>query len=370
MKSWFRHYIGAARDPKFMRVAMRSGETLERVIFVWDMLGESAAEVDRGGAYRVDAADIAYLLRCETGSIAAILAEFEAPDVRLTGSGIITKWVDRQGESAPVAAAELETCAGAGAAPATLRSRAYRERKRRRRGLGDSGDPELALQAAAHAPDTGAGEDDATLHATLATRATIARVIEEHRESSGAALHATLDATPATPKTLHATPEALHPVASALPPSPKKEFSPRTPLIEKTTPSPDPAGGAHARETPRNPSFEAECRRRVGQEPVVLAHDFHEITALLALGVTKEDVFAGIDNAMRRQNFRPYCWANLAGWARRAAKDRLAGAEKRVGDPFARAGPPRALRTNSFLAAAIRDQENAERSRGFDARAS
>lgn len=75
--------------------------------------------------------------------------------------------------------------------------------------------------------------------------------------------------------------------------------------------------------------LERECRDLVGQEPVLLAQDFHVIERLIEGGdVTPDDVKAGISAAMDRPNFRIRHWSQLEGWARGAAKDRLAGKSK------------------------------------------
>ena len=72
-----------------------------------------------------------------------------------------------------------------------------------------------------------------------------------------------------------------------------------------------------------------ECRNLVGQEPVLLAQDFHVIEGLVEGGtVTPDDVKAGIRAAMEKPNFRIRHWSQLEGWARGAAKDRLAGKSK------------------------------------------
>jgi hypothetical protein len=35
MSRWFRHYAGMMRDDKLVRVAIRSGQTIERVVWVY-----------------------------------------------------------------------------------------------------------------------------------------------------------------------------------------------------------------------------------------------------------------------------------------------------------------------------------------------
>jgi hypothetical protein len=46
---WFRHYAGMMRDDKLVRVAIRSGQAIERVCWIWGAILESAAEIDNGG---------------------------------------------------------------------------------------------------------------------------------------------------------------------------------------------------------------------------------------------------------------------------------------------------------------------------------
>lgn len=76
-------------------------------------------------------------------------------------------------------------------------------------------------------------------------------------------------------------------------------------------------------------TLEAECRQLVGEEPVLLALDFYEIEKLVESGdVTAADVKAGIRAALAAPNFRIRHWRQLAGWARGAAKERLAGKPK------------------------------------------
>ena len=104
-------------------------------------------------------------------------------------------------------------------------------------------------------------------------------------------------------------------------------------MLKQSQPHTDSPAAARARD------FESECRKKVGQEPVVVALDFHEITAIVGSEITQADVLAGIDAAMADPGFRPRHWKQLVGWARRATKDRLAIGAKHVGDAPARAGP-------------------------------
>ena len=59
MSRWFRHYAGLARDDKLVRAAMKSKQPVERVVWVWCAILESAAEIDDGGRYELDHAECA-----------------------------------------------------------------------------------------------------------------------------------------------------------------------------------------------------------------------------------------------------------------------------------------------------------------------
>ncbi|MCC0808569.1 hypothetical protein FPV16_20560 [Methylobacterium sp. W2] len=112
MSRWFRHYAGLTTDPKFGGVARRSKASRERVVFVWCCLLESAAEVNEGGRFAIDADSIADVLSCETAEVQAILDQMEASG--LLADSRVGKWADRQFES--------DTSAS--------RTRRYREKKR------------------------------------------------------------------------------------------------------------------------------------------------------------------------------------------------------------------------------------------------
>lgn len=111
MSRWFRHYAGMVDDDKLADIAVGTGQTLERVAFVWSKILESAAEKNSAGAFCVSAKAIAYRLRCETQPVADILREMES--CGLIKDERVAKWVERQFESDTSAA----------------RTRAYRERK-------------------------------------------------------------------------------------------------------------------------------------------------------------------------------------------------------------------------------------------------
>lgn len=76
--------------------------------------------------------------------------------------------------------------------------------------------------------------------------------------------------------------------------------------------------------------------------PVAIDPNPTPVLSLLNEGLTRDDIERGIANAFEKGDFRPRFWSQLVGWARRAAKDRLAQAPKRAGGsaPAATASPP------------------------------
>jgi hypothetical protein len=94
---WFRHYAGMMRDDKLVRVAIRSGQTIERVCWVWAAILESAAEIDDEGRYDFDAAEAAYFLRADQSDVDAI--ETGLADAGRVAAGAVVKWGDRQYQS-------------------------------------------------------------------------------------------------------------------------------------------------------------------------------------------------------------------------------------------------------------------------------
>jgi hypothetical protein len=91
---WFRHYAGMMRDDKLVRVAIRSKQTIERVAWVWGAILESASEIDDGGRYDLDAAEIAYFLRADESDVDAILGALS--DACRVADSHVVKWGNRQ----------------------------------------------------------------------------------------------------------------------------------------------------------------------------------------------------------------------------------------------------------------------------------
>lgn len=111
MSRWFRHYAGMMRDEKLVSAAVKSRQPVERVVWVWGAILESASEINDNGRYDFDAGEAAYFLRCDDADLVGILACLESLG-RLSG-GVVVRWSDRQYSSD--SAAE--------------RQRRYRERK-------------------------------------------------------------------------------------------------------------------------------------------------------------------------------------------------------------------------------------------------
>lgn len=119
MSRWFRHYAGMMRDEKLVAVAVRAKQPVERVLWVWGAMLESAAEVNDGGRYDFDAGEAAYFLRADEADIRAIEAGLAASG--RVADGVVVAWSERQFESDKSAA----------------RQAAYRERKRANGSHGD-----------------------------------------------------------------------------------------------------------------------------------------------------------------------------------------------------------------------------------------
>ena len=49
MSRWFRHYAGMMRDDKLVRIAIKTKQPIERVLWIWGAILESAAEIDDNG---------------------------------------------------------------------------------------------------------------------------------------------------------------------------------------------------------------------------------------------------------------------------------------------------------------------------------
>lgn len=94
MSRWFRHYAGLCRDEKLVSVAIKSRQPIERVVWIWAAILESAAEIDDEGQYRLDAAEVAYFLRADETDILSV--ESALANAGRVDEGRVVKWGNRQ----------------------------------------------------------------------------------------------------------------------------------------------------------------------------------------------------------------------------------------------------------------------------------
>lgn len=94
MSRWFRHYAGMMRDDKLVRVAIKSKQSVERVVWIYGAVLESAAEIDEDGRYDLDSAEVAYFLRADESDVDAVLVALG--DAGRLAEGRVVKWSNRQ----------------------------------------------------------------------------------------------------------------------------------------------------------------------------------------------------------------------------------------------------------------------------------
>jgi hypothetical protein len=94
MSRWFRHYAGMMRDEKLVSVAVKAKQPVERVLWIWGAILESAAEINDGGRYEFDAGEAAYFLRCDDHEVRHIVECLEGTGRLLDGT--VARWGDRQ----------------------------------------------------------------------------------------------------------------------------------------------------------------------------------------------------------------------------------------------------------------------------------
>lgn len=142
MSRWFRHYAGMVRDEKLVRVALRSKQPIERVVWVWGAILESAAEINDGGRYDLDAAEAAHFLRADEADICTVFNALA--DAGRVAEGAVVHWGARQFQSDH-------------SAP---RQAAYRERKRKNRGDVDNRQGDGEVTAASRHGDAPESESE------------------------------------------------------------------------------------------------------------------------------------------------------------------------------------------------------------------
>lgn len=97
MSRWFRHYAGMMRDEKLVGTAVRSKQPVERVVWVWGAILESAAEINDAGRYEFDAGEAAYFLRCDENELVRIIECLD--DLGRVSGGVVVRWSERQFDS-------------------------------------------------------------------------------------------------------------------------------------------------------------------------------------------------------------------------------------------------------------------------------
>lgn len=82
------------RDEKLVRVALQSKHPIERVLWVWGAILESAAEINDDGRFDFNAAEAAHFLHADEADILAI--ETSLANCGRIAEGCVVKWGDRQ----------------------------------------------------------------------------------------------------------------------------------------------------------------------------------------------------------------------------------------------------------------------------------
>lgn len=168
MSRWFRHYAGMMRDDKLVRAALKAQQPIERVVWIWGAILESAAEINDGGRYDIDPAEVAYFLRADEADIRAIFTALAGMQ-RLADDRVVN-WSARQFQSDR-------------SAP---RQAAYRDRKRQESSKTDdrktSGDEQVtAASRHGDAPET---ETEADTEKEKKERSLRSRSTDVSRETS------------------------------------------------------------------------------------------------------------------------------------------------------------------------------------------
>lgn len=94
MSRWFRHYAGMMRDEKLVRVAVKAKQPIERVVWVWGAILESASEINDEGRYDFDTGEAAYFLRCDENELVCIVQCLD--DLGRLSGGVVVRWGERQ----------------------------------------------------------------------------------------------------------------------------------------------------------------------------------------------------------------------------------------------------------------------------------
>jgi hypothetical protein len=94
MSRWFRHYAGLVRDEKLVRVALKAKQPIERVVWIWGAILESAAEINDGGRFEFDCEEAAHFLHVSETDCNVTVTELETQG--RVSCNIVCNWNDRQ----------------------------------------------------------------------------------------------------------------------------------------------------------------------------------------------------------------------------------------------------------------------------------
>jgi hypothetical protein len=94
---WFRHYAGMMRDDKLVSASIRAKQPIERVVWIWGAILESAAEIDDDGRYEIDTAEMAWFLRADQCELDAVVSALV--DIGRLAENRVERWGSRQFQS-------------------------------------------------------------------------------------------------------------------------------------------------------------------------------------------------------------------------------------------------------------------------------
>jgi len=82
------------RDDKLVSAAIKAKQPVERVVWIWGAILESAAEIDDNGRFNLDTAEVAYFLRADETDVVRVVAALAALE-RVSDDRVV-EWGDRQ----------------------------------------------------------------------------------------------------------------------------------------------------------------------------------------------------------------------------------------------------------------------------------
>lgn len=147
MTRWYRRYVGTVSDPKIAEVALVAECSRSVVVAAWDMILESAAEVNDSGRFRATSRNVAATLGESCATVERVFAALGA--IGMVADGVVLAWSKRQ------------FCSDS----STERSRRHRDAKKKTEQIqsGSSPQQDATLQGrCATVPDTDSETDTET----------------------------------------------------------------------------------------------------------------------------------------------------------------------------------------------------------------